>query len=187
MIRCPAWLADLPVALMPMAVALGSAAAWAASGRFTVWRAFGALTVCVSMQVLARRNQPIWAWALLLLGVPVGWLGAGAYLAWRMLGPLAIFGLLAGARAAVSTVSFEKSAVAAMLAIAHVLLILAIAFGQMPVWCLLALLMLPRATALGWTLIRGGDDARLGAQMTEHLVVFCGQVVVGYLIAGLVR
>jgi hypothetical protein len=159
-----------------LALAVGAVAGWATSGRYELVR--GAIVLGVALGcwlVLGRTRGALWVWGALPLLVVAGWLGGTLVWDWALVLTALLFGVpiwgaMGGAR--------EGVAVAGTYAI----LVGAIVAGIAPPWCALAVLTTPLAVRA----------ARAGLEVgsltwREWLLALNGQVLLGFLIKGMVR
>ncbi len=166
--------------LLLLALSLGGATAWAATGAFNVGGFLILAALIAGVGKWLRRLSP---WAIPILApvvVLLGWLLHAQRWGWEPLWPALCLGL------ALLAVTWEAIPPAAwtrwltptrLLVVAYILLAASVALGGMPMWCLLAFLTAPVA----WH-ARTTADAR--AQIAALFALF---IIVGYLIKGLIR
>ena len=194
----PGWLSRVAhPAVWPavLAVTLGSVGAWALTMRFFPGRFAAVLLLSLTIQLVlvarfaAAEGEGCWIHGLLPLYVAGGWAASGA--GWHAALPLGVllFGtalaprawLDCGGEVAPETGASQTVAprtVALLTGAAYLLLVAGVALGGLPVWCLLALLALP----LGIRVVR---DPVSGP--ASFPVIFVGQLILGFIIAGFVR
>jgi hypothetical protein len=179
------WVAHPAVWLAGLAVVLGGVAAWAITRRFPAGSFAVVLLLSLALQLVlvsrfaAAGGAGCWTWAILPLYVAAGWVATGA--GWHAALPLAVllFGVAVAPQAWVEcTGEVAPRTVAVLTGAAYLLLGAGVALGLLPVWCLLALLALP----LG---IRAARDTVSGP--APFPVIFIGQTILGFFIAGFVR
>jgi len=159
-----------------LALAAGAVAGWATGGTFALLR--GVLVAAVgfaALYALGRWGRAAWMWWALPLLVPVGWLGGtlawdGALVPVTLLFGVPIWGGGFGSR--------DGEVIAA----AYALLVGGILLGMVPLWCALGVLTVPLALRLP----RPAGDERTAA-WHHWILVLNGQVLLGFLIKGMVR
>jgi hypothetical protein len=187
------WVAHPAVWLAGLAVVLGGVAAWAITRRFPVGSFAAVLLLSLALQLFlvsrfsAARHEGCWTWGLLPLYVAAGWVATGA--GWHAALPSAVllFGVAVAPWAWVECAGEVASrTVALLISGAYLLLGVGIALGILPVWCLLALLVLPlgiRATVA----VGRPSPVDLASRLASFSVIFVGQVILGLIIAGFLR
>jgi hypothetical protein len=178
--------------LPALAVALGSVAGWSVSGRFSMGLGAGLLVLAVALQsVIVSRLPPCERWGALAVYVVAGWAASGWH--WHGALPLAVLLFVAALtpRAWFDCAGRLPPRVAAAgVGAGYLLLVVGVALGTLPVWCLVALLVLPLGLRVAVAGAAGGlkvAPAANRSRLSAFLVVFVGQVIVGFLIDGLVR
>jgi hypothetical protein len=155
-----------------LAACLGGAAAWATTGVFSVGLFLVVAALAVAVQAGLQRLRPYLPWIALLLVIAVYWTQAGR-LAWAAVWPALILAAMWAWR--LPAARFGNRGYVA----AYGLLLIGVAVGGVPVWCLLCLLPAP----LAWRAHKSANAA-----LSEEWVMITGMfLVVGYLIRGLIR
>jgi hypothetical protein len=157
-----------------LAACLGGAAAWATTGAFSIGLFLVVVVLGVAAQMGLQRLRPYLPWsALPLLVIVVYWTQAGR-LDWMAVWPALILAVMWGQRLPAAARFGNRGYV-----VAYALLLLGVAVGDVPVWCLLSLLSAP----LAWRTYTSGEAA-----LAEEWAVVTGMfLVVGYLIKGFIR
>lgn len=177
-----------------LAFCLGSAAAWSQSGLYRPLVGAGLLVLCLLVEeALVRWVGRCWAWsavpALLIVGMIPGLRGWD----WRSIWLPIALGLALWPRAGLECCS-ERSLPRLGWALAYGVLFLAVIVRAAPVWCLLAVFAAPSAIELWRQSMRGMTAAPKGSHRSatsrlaqEFAGALADQLIVGYLIEGLVR
>ncbi len=160
-----------------LAFCLGAGAVWGAGGRYDVLR--GAATLVLSLGVyaaVARWLGADWATRAVPLYVVAGWFGGAIVWDWALVGVVLMAGLPAWWRSVGARVASEAA-----------VLVVAIVAGVVPAWCLLAL----PALLLAWP-GKIGPIYQIGQShpsraWRDWVVAFNLQVLIGFLIQGMVR
>jgi len=157
-----------------LAACLGGVAAWAVTGVFSVGLFLIVTAIGVAVQVGLQRLQLDLPWiALPFLVIVVYWTQAGR-LAWVTVWPALIVAAMWVWYLPVAARLGNRGYVAA-----YALLLIGVAVGGVPVWCLLCLLSAP----LAWRALKLADVA-----VSKEWAVVTGMfLVAGYLIKGLIR
>jgi len=167
--------------LLLLALSLGGATAWAMTGLFNVG-GFVGLAALVAAARQSWRRLPSWTVPIIApLFVLLGWLFHAKRWGWEPLWPalcLALELLVATWETIFPTTRIRWITPARLLTASYALLVVSVALGGMPVWCLLALLTAPVA----WRAKDANNDAR-----TQIVPLFILFITVGYLIKGLIR
>ena len=156
-----------------LAASLGGVAAWAATGTFSVvtFLVVGALSLL--LQVGLSRFKPYLPWMTLpLLVIAVYWTQAGR-LDWTAVWPTLILAAMWVQRLPAARLGNRGYV------IPYSILLIGVAVGGIPVWCLLCLLPAP----LAWRMVKSADETIFG----EWTIVTGVFLIAGYLIKGLIR
>ncbi len=179
-----------------LGLALGGAGAWAVSGRFALIRACVLCTTWLVLRTLvARQRCLLWQRVIGALVVPVSWFAGAAVVHAALVVSTAVVltqvlagltdvspecaGLSAKSAAAVAYSAVPNHLRIRLAMAAYGIVLVGTALGAVPVWATLVLVAVPwavRATA------RGTEGA-----WREWMVVFDGQLVLAFLIWGIVR
>lgn len=157
-----------------LATCLGGAAAWAATGAFSMGLFLVVAALGVAAQAGLQRLRLDLPWlALPLLVMVVYWTQAGR-LDWTVVWSALILAAMWAWRLPAAARFGNRSDVAV-----YVLLLTGVAVGNIPVWCLLCLLPAP----LAWRAHKSADAA-----ISEEWAIVTGMfLIAGYLIKGLIR
>ncbi len=157
-----------------LAACLGGAAAWATTGMFSIGLFLIVAALGVAVQVGLQGLRLYLPWSVLpLLVIVVYWTQAGR-LDWVVVWPALILAVMWGRRLPAAA-RFGNRGYAAV----YALLLIGVAVGGIPVWCLLCLLPAP----LAWRALKSADVA-----LSEEWAVVTGMfLVAGYVIKGLIR
>jgi hypothetical protein len=162
------------IALLFCAASLGGVIAWATTGVFHFGFIQG-LLFGFAISLGTTGIDGVWLWLSAVLLVLFGWFTQTWGLGWELIGPmLTLSPLLLGK---VSRIE-QLLSPAKLGLMTYAILILAIIFGGMPVWCLLALFTLPVA----WQIRKTTQEQRITLVFLVELFI-----TIGYLIKGLVR
>ncbi len=157
-----------------LAACLGGAAAWATTGGFSIGLFLLVAALGVAAQVGLQGLRLYLPWSVLpLLVIAVYWTQAGR-LDWVAVWPALILAVMGGRRLPAAARFGNRGYVAV-----YLLLLIGVAVGGIPVWCLLCLLPAP----LAWRAYKSADTT-----VSEEWVIVTGMfLVAGYLIKGLIR
>ncbi|HOU11813.1 MAG TPA: hypothetical protein PKZ84_01735 [Anaerolineae bacterium] len=157
-----------------LAVCLGGAAAWAATGVFSVGAFLVEAALSVAAQIGLRRLRSYLPWIFApLLVIIVYWTQA------ERLDGVAIWPALIAAALWVQCLPMSARLGNYGYVVAYGLLLIGIAVGGIPVWCLLCLIPAP----LAWRALKSVDT-----EVAEEWAVVTGMfLVAGYGIKGLIR
>ena len=164
-----------------LAACLGGAAAWATTGVFSIGLFFIVAALGVAVQVGLRRTASYLSEAVLvLLPVALYWIqtrqldGAPIWSAFVIAFPWSY-----GFRKVLRRQTIIRRMSVRLLLTVYGLLLIGVAVGGVPVWCLLCLLSAP----LAWRALKSADAA-----LSEEWAIVTGMfLVAGYVIKGLVR